>query len=82
MNYSITVHWNRIVNKWSVHYRGACHLLEQIKILTPVETVYKPNKKHNPRAFLKTKGILEGNIIKAEGTDLEHPVNSNHERPV
>jgi len=36
---------------WTVHYRGACHLVSEIRCKVPMVSEWKPEKKANPRAF-------------------------------
>lgn len=36
---------------WTVHFRGVCYLVSEIKCLVPMTSEWKPNKKTNPRAF-------------------------------
>lgn len=36
---------------WTVHYRGACHIVREIQCKVPMVSEWKPEKKANPRAF-------------------------------
>lgn len=50
---------------WTVHFRGVCYLVSEIKCLAPMISEWKPNKKSNPRAFFTTKVssvIIQDNI--------------------
>ena len=38
-------------NPWTVHYRGTCYVVSEIKCLVPMNSEFKPKKKQNPRAF-------------------------------
>ncbi len=38
-------------NPWTVHYRGACYIVSEIKCFVPMVSEFKPLKKTNPRAF-------------------------------
>lgn len=53
---SIWIHWNRHQDCWSAHFQGACHLVDHIQLYVPSQAVYKPQKRHNPRAFFKCVG--------------------------
>ncbi len=50
---------------WTVHVSGVCLLASVVKIDVPIFTVWKPTKRSNPRAFLRTRGIVEqdGDVI-------------------
>lgn len=43
---------------WTVHTSSACIPAAEVRILVPLSTVWKPDKKTNPRAFLKAKGRI------------------------
>lgn len=50
---------------WTVHFRGVCYVVSEIKCLVPMTSEWKPNKKTNPRAFFTAKVsdvIIENNI--------------------
>jgi hypothetical protein len=53
--YKAIMHFNKPGSKkgkpWTVHYRGACHLVSEIKCKVPMTSEWKPDKKTNPRAF-------------------------------
>ena len=53
--YKAIMHFNKPgSNKgtpWTVHFRGTCYLVSEIKCLVPMVSEWKPNKKTNPRAF-------------------------------
>ncbi len=36
---------------WTVHYRGKCHIVQEIRCYAPMRSEWKPDKKSNPRAF-------------------------------
>lgn len=36
---------------WTVHYRGTCYQVQEIDCHARMQSVYKPEKKDNPRAF-------------------------------
>lgn len=36
---------------WTVHYRGVCYVVTEIRCQVPMVSEWKPNKKDNPRAF-------------------------------
>lgn len=36
---------------WTVHWRGTCYLVQEIKCQVPMVSEWKPKKKANPRAF-------------------------------
>lgn len=63
-------HFNRInmqrgnPNVWTVHTSKACHQGTTIRILVPVETVFKPNARQ-PRAYFTGRGKVrhEGSTI-------------------
>jgi hypothetical protein len=65
----IQIHYNRQRAKdglpWTVHVKGKCIPASQVITLVPCETVYHPEKKSNPRAWLKAKGYvsIEGDIV-------------------
>lgn len=53
--YKAVMHFNKPGSKkgtpWTVHYRGACHLVKEIRCMAPMHSEWKPEKKTNPRAF-------------------------------
>ena len=53
--YKAIMHFNKPGSKngtpWTVHFRGACYLVSEIKCQVPMISEWKPNKKTNPRAF-------------------------------
>lgn len=53
--YKAIMHFNKPGSKkgmpWTVHYRGVCYLVSEIKCYIPMVSEWKPNKKTNPRAF-------------------------------
>lgn len=57
--YKAILHFNKPGSKkgtpWTVHYRGACHLVSEIRCLVPMVSEWKPEKKSNPRAFFTAK---------------------------
>jgi hypothetical protein len=55
--YVAIVHYNRQrAGKgfpWTVHYRGKCIPAKKVHFLVPTESVYKPEKKANPKGWLR-----------------------------
>lgn len=57
LNRAFKWHFNRInmqrgnPNVWTVHYRGKCHQVKEVKCYTPVETAFKKDGRQ-PRAVL------------------------------
>lgn len=53
--YKAIMHFNKPGSKngtpWTVHFRGTCYLVSEIKCQVPMISEWKPNKKTNPRAF-------------------------------
>ncbi len=53
--YKATMHFNKqnaLKNKpWTIHFRGTCYAVKEIKCNVPMISEFKPNKKSNPRAF-------------------------------
>ncbi len=43
---------------WTVHVRGQCIPAAHVKILVPVESREKPDKKSNPRYFFACRGLV------------------------
>lgn len=39
---------------WTVHFRGVCYAVKEIRCLSPMRSEWKPNKRSNPRAFFTT----------------------------
>ena len=68
--YKAIMHFNKPGSKhntpWTVHYRGACHIVSAIDCQTPMKSEFKPYLKTNPRAFFTTYAaeleITEDNI--------------------
>lgn len=62
---TVYLHFNKQGSKdgypWTVHTSKACIPAKSVTVFTPMETVFKPKKKTNPRAFLKTKGYVSEN---------------------
>jgi hypothetical protein len=52
------VHVNKQKKCWTVHNSRGCFHFDEVEIRVPVKTVYKPEKKDNPRFFLRCKGSL------------------------
>jgi hypothetical protein len=51
---------------WTIHTSKACLPASRVVLEVPIETVWKPTKKQNPRAFLRAKGFvrhLPGGLI-------------------
>lgn len=59
----IYIHFNKQRAKsgyaWTVHTSKACIPAKVVRVSRPVETVWKPDKKNNPRAFIKTRGFIK-----------------------
>lgn len=59
--YSFFFHYNKPASRsagkniLTIHYRGVCHLVEQIECSVPIKT---RNRKSQPRCVLAGKGIL------------------------
>lgn len=65
------VHFNRIATQrgdplvWSVQLSDRClhghtvQFMGLFRLSNPLTTEYKPNSKHNPRAFFKGKGWVQ-----------------------
>lgn len=57
--YKAVMHFNKPGSSkgtpWTVHYRGVCHIVREIRCLVPMLSEWKPNKKENPRAFFTAK---------------------------
>lgn len=53
--YKAIMHFNKPGSKngkpWTIHYRGICHLVSEIRCMVPMVSEWKPTKKSNPRAF-------------------------------
>lgn len=49
------MHFNKPGSKhgtlWTIHYRGVCYLVSEIRCQVTMTSEWKPNKKINPRAF-------------------------------
>lgn len=68
--YKAIMHFNKPGSKdgnpWTVHYRGACYIVSEIRCLVPMVSEWKPNRKSNPRAFFTARisklEILDNNI--------------------
>lgn len=41
---------------WTVHVRGKCIQASKVHIEVPTETIFKPEKKTNPRAWMRCNG--------------------------
>ena len=44
---------------WTVHLSGQCIPAADVRILVPAETVFQPEKKANPRAWISARGIIQ-----------------------
>lgn len=64
MSYAIKVHFSKPGSKkgkpWTLHYNGRCTPASRITFagVTAI-TVFKPQKKANPRAWLSLKGKVQ-----------------------
>lgn len=36
---------------WTIHHRGKCHIVREIRCQVPMKSEWKPDKPSNPRAF-------------------------------
>jgi hypothetical protein len=52
------IHVNKRNESWTVHNSQGCFTFEKVIIKVPSETIYKPQKKDNPRFFIRCKGVL------------------------
>jgi hypothetical protein len=52
------VHVHKQKQCWSVHNSRGCYQLKGLTILVPCETVHRPEKKDNPRFFIRCRGHL------------------------
>ncbi len=43
---------------WTVHYAGQCIPATTVKFEVPCVTVFKPEKKTNPRAWMRAIGVV------------------------
>lgn len=54
-SYKAIMHFNKPGSRqgkpWTVHYRGTCYVVSEIKCHVPMNSEWKPNKKCNPKAF-------------------------------
>ena len=61
--YVIYIHYNKQKSAygfpWTVRTSKACIPASRVVINTPLEAIYKPEKKNNPRAFLRTIGFIK-----------------------
>ena len=59
--YKAIMHFNKPSAKngkpWTVHYRGVCYVVSEIRCFAPMISEWKPNKKTNPRAFFTAQTI-------------------------
>lgn len=53
--YKAVMHFNKPGSAkgkpWTVHWRGTCYQVEEIRCMVPMVSEWKPEKKNNPRAF-------------------------------
>jgi hypothetical protein len=65
----VKVHFNRQRAPnglpWTVHTSKACIPASEVRILVAAETVFQPEKKTNPRAWFRARGVVEidGSIV-------------------
>lgn len=68
--YKAVMHFNKPGSAkgrpWTVHYRGACHVVKKIVCLVPMTSEFKPDKPTNPRAFFTA--MAAGLEICGDGT--------------
>jgi len=59
--YKAVMHFNKPGSfngkPWTVHYRGVCYLVSEIRCSAHMVSEWKPNKKTNPRAFFTAQAI-------------------------
>jgi hypothetical protein len=57
--YKAIMHFNRPGSAkgrpWTVHFRGTCYIVREIRCLVPMTSEWKPKKRSNPRAFFTAK---------------------------
>ncbi len=57
--YKAVMHFNKPGSAkgtpWTVHWRGTCYIVREIKCQVPMLSEWKPNKKSNPRAFFTAR---------------------------
>lgn len=44
---------------WTIHTSKMCISAKSVRIEVPIETEYKPDSPHNPRAFLVAKAVVK-----------------------
>lgn len=60
------IHYHKVGAKmgapWTVHYRGKCYLFNQVFLEGKARTVFKPERKTNPRAWIRMDSarLVEG----------------------
>lgn len=68
--YKAVMHFNKPGSAkgtpWTVHYRGACHIVSAIRCEVTMSSEWKPTKKDNPRAFFTAKAAEL--LIERDGT--------------
>ncbi len=68
--HKVVMHFNKAGSvsgrPWTVHYRGQCLLVSAIDCRSPMQSVWKPEKKSNPRAFF-TASVANVCIDEATG---------------
>lgn len=52
------IHVHKQKGCWTVHNKDGCFHFEEVKINVPSWTEHKPEKKDNPRYFIRCKGVL------------------------
>ncbi len=58
------LHFNRVNMQrklpsiWTVHFSDRCVPLAEGDVRVPLRTVFRPDKKDNPRAWLEGRGVL------------------------
>lgn len=56
------VHFHKQAGGWTVHYKGQCIQAKEVEIHAKVITVFKPDKKDSPRAWLSGTGTVRQNV--------------------
>jgi hypothetical protein len=43
---------------WTLHVKGQCIPAREVVFISPAETVFKPHKQTNPRAWVEARGYV------------------------
>ncbi len=56
------IHFNKPGSRkglpWTVHWRGVCHIVTEVRTEVPTWTEWRPDRKKNPRAFVACLGVV------------------------